>query len=101
LTERRTVELNDVVCATANHMASRLAGELAVLDLDSSVYYGLDPVGARIWELLQVPTALWAVRDAMVAEFEVDPSVASAHLIALVEQLLEQQLVTLRPDHVA
>jgi hypothetical protein len=93
------VELSDVVCASANHMASRIGDELAVLDLDRSVYYGLDPVGARIWELLQAPIALSAVRDAMVAEFEVDPAVAGADLIALVEQLRKQQLVTVRSDH--
>ena len=32
----------------------RMVGDEAVLlQLDSGVYYGLDPVGSRIWELLE------------------------------------------------
>ena len=99
MTERRTVALTDVVCASPNHIASRVGDELAVLDLDRSVYYGLDPVGARVWELLQAPIALSDVRDAMVAEFEVGHAEAGADLIALVEELLDQRLVSLRSSH--
>jgi Coenzyme PQQ synthesis protein D (PqqD) len=34
-----------------------------VFDLKSSVYYGLDTVGARIWNLIQVPRAVNEIRD--------------------------------------
>jgi len=32
-----------------------LAGEAAILGLKNGIYYGLDPVGARIWNLIQTP----------------------------------------------
>jgi len=35
-----------------------LAGEAAILNLKNGVYYGLDPVGARIWNLIQEPRKL-------------------------------------------
>jgi hypothetical protein len=77
-------------------MASRVGDEVAILDLDRSKYYGLDPVGARIWELMQTPVALSAVLDALVAEFDVDNTTARNDLLALVDELLETQLVELR-----
>jgi len=95
MTQRKTV-LTDVVCASPNQMASRVGDELAILDTDRSVYYGLDSVGARIWELLQAPTPLSAVLDAVVQEFDVDHATASADLLALVEDMIDKQLVDLR-----
>jgi hypothetical protein len=98
--EQRGAVLTDVVCVTANQMASRVGDELAILDLDRSVYYGLDAVGARVWELLQTPTALSAVLSAVVEEFEVDREVASVDLLALVDELVDKDLVEFRPSHV-
>ena len=90
-----------VVCARSNQVSARVGDELVILDLDSSRYYALDAVGARIFELLQEPTALDRVVDTMVAEFEVDARTARADLLALVDTLVAQNLVEARPsgDH--
>jgi len=60
------LSLETVVCARANQVSSRVGDELVVLDLDSSLYFSLDPVGARIFELLDgasiaavIPLLLW------------------------------------------
>lgn len=86
--------LTDVVCVSASQVASRVGDDVAILDLDRSSYYGLNPVGARIWELIQEPTALSAVLAAVVAEFEVDEATARADLLALIDELIEKRLVT-------
>jgi Skp family chaperone for outer membrane proteins len=70
--------------------------DLVILDLDSSRYYALDPVGARIFELLQQPRALDAVLDAVVAEFEVETDTAQTDLLALVDTLVAERLVEAR-----
>ena len=90
------LSLDTVVCATSNQVSSRVGDELVVLDLDSSLYYSLDPVGARIFELLQQPTPLGAVVDTVVAEFEVDVQTARADLLALVGTLVADKLVEAR-----
>jgi hypothetical protein len=93
--------LSMVCCAGPNQMSSRVGDEVAILDLERSIYFGLDPVGARIWELLQQPTALAAVLQAVLAEFEVDEATARVDLLALVDALLEQRLVEVRPGDAA
>jgi hypothetical protein len=87
------LSLETVVCARSNQVSSRVGDEMVILDLDSSLYYALEPVGARIFELLQQPTRLDAVLQAMVAEFEVDAETARADLLALVDTLVAQKLV--------
>jgi len=92
------LSLDTVVCAGSNQVSSRVGDELVILDLDSSLYYSLEPVGTRIFELLQQPTRLDAVLDAMVAEFDVDFETARTDLLALVNTLLGQKLVEARPS---
>lgn len=87
--------LSDIVCASPNQVASRVGDEVAILDLDGAVYYGLDPVGTRIWDLIQQPTPLTKVLSAVVSEFEVDEVTARVDLLALVTDLLSTRLVEL------
>ncbi len=96
MTEQKRAILTDVVCVRARQVASRVGDELAILDLDRSIYYGLDPVGARVWEMLQQPTPLFAVLATLVAEFDVDDTTARADLLALVDDLMSKHLVEFR-----
>jgi hypothetical protein len=92
------LSLATVVRATSNQVSSRVGDEIVVLDLDSCLYYSLDPVGARIFELIERPTRLDAVLDTVVAEFEVDAQTARTDLLALVHALVAQKLVEAHPS---
>ena len=70
-----------------------LEGEAAILNLKNSVYYGLDPVGARIWQLIQEPRSLAQIRDVLRTEYDVEVSQLETDIRDLVEQLAEQGLI--------
>jgi len=94
--DQQPLSLETVVCTRSNQVSSRVGDEMVILDLDSSLYYALDPVGARIFELLQGPTRLDAVLETMLAEFEIDADTARTDLLALVDALVAQKLVEAR-----
>src|SRR5512134_1822801 len=85
-----------VVSASPNQVHARVGDDLVILELDSSMYYSLDPVGARVFELIQRPTSLGAIIDAIVAEFEVDAPTARTDVLALLDTLVAQKLVEAR-----
>ncbi len=60
------------VAAAPDLMASELAGEMVLLNLADGVYYGLDAVGAYIWQMLDQPRTVSAVVDDVVAQYHVD-----------------------------
>jgi hypothetical protein len=91
-----SLSLDTVVSARPNQVSSRAGEDLVILDLDSSMYYSLDPVGARIFELLEEPTPLGQVLDMLVAEFDVDVETARADLLALVGTLVAEKLLDVR-----
>jgi hypothetical protein len=82
-----------VVVATKDQVSCDLGGEAAILNLRSGVYYGLDPVGARIWGMLQEPRRVEELRETLVREFEVEPTRCEADLLALLERLLAAGLI--------
>jgi hypothetical protein len=74
-----------------------LDGESIVLNLQTGTYFGLDEVGTRVWQLIDRYGALFVVRDALVAEFEVDADTAGRDLMDLVSDLAERGLVDVEP----
>jgi hypothetical protein len=71
-----------------------LQGEAVLLHLNSGMYFGLDPVGTRMWQLLIEHGQLTEVVRAMVTEFEVSEERCAADLLLLVVRLEDQGLVT-------
>jgi hypothetical protein len=70
-----------------------LDGEAVLLGLKSAGYYGLDPVGTRIFELIAEKNVLRDVLDCVLAEFDVDDERAHEDLIELCAHLIEKGLV--------
>ena len=97
MSETPALTLETIVCASANQVSTRVGDDAVVLDLDGSVYYELDPVGARVLELVEGPVPLAAVVDAIVGEFDVTRETAGADLLELVAELAERRLVEVRP----
>ncbi len=91
----RALPASAKIVASRDQVSCELAGEAAILNLKNSNYYGLDPVGARIWALIQSPSTIGAIRDALVAEYDVDPQRFEHDLIELVGELSAEGLVEL------
>jgi hypothetical protein len=75
-------------------VASRVvAGEALIVDLRSGHYFGLDPVGTRIWELIADRGTFGGILEGVTAEFDVDPERARADLERLLGEMEEKGLV--------
>ena len=86
------------VVAAAHQVSSDLGGEVAILDLGAGVYYGLDEVGARIWELIQKPRAVEEVQDVILNEYDVDPAGGKRDVVSLLQELADKGLVEVRDE---
>ena len=88
------MNLSDKVIVPAQVMAREVGDETVILDLASGTYYGLDPVGARIWQLMAEGQRLTQVCEVMLAEYEVTREDIERDVLALVQTLKERQLVS-------
>ena len=89
------------VVAAKDQISCDLAGEAAILNIKSGTYYGLDPVGARIWKLIQQPRSVDEVRQALLDEYEVEPERCDRDLLVLLEKLLAEGLIEVKEEAAA
>jgi len=73
-----------------------VGGEAVLLDLASEQYFGLDPVGSRIWALIDGRTPLSAIHSALCEEFDAESTRIRDDLQALANALVLAGLVKSR-----
>lgn len=79
---------------TENQISSELGGETVILNHAEGVYYGLDEVGTFVWQLLQqAPASFDALKDSIMATFDVDEQTCVQDLQELLNQLMHEKLV--------
>ena len=81
------------VKAGADQVSCELNEETAILDMKTGVYYGLDPVGARVWELIQQPQTADAVVQQLLDEYEVAAEDCTRDVLALLTDMREHKLI--------
>ena len=69
--------------------------ETVMLDLDRGVYYGLDPVGTRTWDLIRDEPclSLQIILDSLLTEYDVQEDQCTRDLLNLVSLMQEKGLV--------
>jgi len=75
-----------------------VGGEIVILDLKSEQYFGLNEVGARIWQLLAAHGDLQQAFDAVAKEFDVTPDQLEADINILIEELNNSGLISYCDD---
>jgi hypothetical protein len=89
------IDLETIVEASSDQVSGELQeGDLAILNLRDGVYYGLNPVGSRIWALIQSPVSVKELRDKLLEEYEVDEEVCTRELIDLLSELSNKELIS-------
>ncbi len=64
--------LQQKVKPTADAVESRVGDETVLLHLKRGTYYGLDPLGTRIWSFLKDGKQPTEICELLAAEFDVD-----------------------------
>lgn len=89
-----TVSLDAAVRIPEDVVFRELDGEAVLLNLESGVYFGLDPVGTRIWQLVEAHQALRPVLDALEAEYDAPLADLESDLVRFVGELTGKGLLT-------
>lgn len=92
------VSRRSTIVAAQSQISCELADQVVILTLRTGMYYGLDPVGARIWHLIQEPRTVPELRDALLQEYDVEPERCERDLLILLEALAANGLIEVTDD---
>lgn len=88
--------MNDpLVSRRSGLIEAELDGELLGLHVDQGVCYGFNVTATRIWALIEEPKRLSELRDALLAEFEVDRETCESQLRELLAGLEADGLIAM------
>lgn len=90
---KNPISKSTIITAVKKQVWCDLAGGAAILDLKSGVYYGLNTVGTRIWDLVQEPRSVDHVLHTLLEEYDVEPERCERDLLALMEELAARGLI--------
>jgi hypothetical protein len=74
-------------------IAKMVGSEMVLLDYDRGIYYGLNPVGARVWQLLSDGEAPDQIIERLAGEYDVARATLETDLAALLRDLQSKGLV--------
>jgi hypothetical protein len=96
-----TEQINEhsiVVAVPAQVSADLPDGEVVILNMADGVYYGMNPVGGRIWSLISQPRRVGEIRDTLLNEYDIEPERCMQEVLALLKELLDQGLVQIQDE---
>lgn len=81
------------VVVTKDQVSCDLSGEAAILNLKESVYYGLNTVGASIWNFIQEPKTVKEIHEVILKEFDVESDCCERDILELLQDLSAHGLI--------
>ena len=89
----RELTLTDRVVVPEAVVSRELDGETVVLNLETGIYFGLDPVATDIWRALQTDGTLQGALDTVRGQYDVAPDVLRDDLLRLVNSMATKGLL--------
>ena len=74
---------------------NEIDGEVVMLSIENSEYYGMDKVGSRIWELLEQPLRFRDLIDKLLAEYEVTEKQCADDTLTYLKKLEDKRLLVI------
>lgn len=90
------LSLSATIMASDEQICCDVADEVVLLSVQNGQYYGLNPVGASIWRLIQKPRTLAEVRDGLLDEYaDVSIDTCAREVVAFATTMLALGLIEL------
>ncbi len=93
MSSEKTIDLKATIARNDDIIFSDMGEETVMMSVDKGEYYGLDPVGRRIWELLDKPTQVAVIRDYLCAEYNVTVEQCVTDIMPFLDQLVEKEIL--------
>ena len=91
--ERVALDPSSIVRARDEHLSSDLGGETVILNMNAGVYFGLDGVGTRVWQLIATPHPVADLCERLRDEYDVDADRCERAVLALLREMADAGLI--------
>jgi hypothetical protein len=91
------ITLTSTIKRNPELISSDVDGEKVMMSIENGEYFGLDTVGSRIWELIELPIIVYDLIQILLDEFDVDQAECEVDTLEFLNQLLVKNLLIVTP----
>ena len=77
---------------------SEMDGETVMMSVERGEYYGIDPIGSRIWGMLETPKTMSELCDTLLPDYDVTREQMEKDVLAFLKQMLEKGIIKIVND---
>jgi Coenzyme PQQ synthesis protein D (PqqD) len=74
-------------------LSSTIDDEVVMMSSEKGMYYNLNPIGSRIWELLETPQTIESLCAQLMDEYDVDEATCKQETEEFIQSLAERGLI--------
>ncbi len=87
-------KLTNKITISQQAVTRQVGDETVILHLGAGTYFGLDPVGTRLWQLMGEGKSMAEIWEVMLEEYNVSREDLERDTMSLVEDLLANDLIS-------
>jgi hypothetical protein len=87
-------DMNTIWQVSQKVLSSKIDEEVILMSFEADSYFGIDPVGSRIWELLsEKPASINELVVILVDEYEVDEETCRKQVQIFIDEMYTKKLI--------
>lgn len=90
---KSVIDIDDIVIRTNEVVSTDMDDETVMMSIDKGMYYGLDTIATRIWELIEKPLAVSDLCNILLSEFEVDRDNCQRDVLRFLNEMQNDELI--------
>jgi hypothetical protein len=90
---RKIIGLDTIIKRKNDMLFNEIDGEVVILSIENSEYFGLDMIGSRIWELLEQPLSFKNLVTSLLEEYEVTEQQCIEDTLIFLNKLVDKKLI--------
>jgi len=87
------IEIDTIIKKSDTLLEANLEDSLALMSIEDGKYYGMNPIGKAVWELLDEPIEAKKIIDKLLNDFSIDAETCQKETITFLHQLLERKMI--------
>ena len=87
------IDINAGIARNEEIVSGKMDDEIVMMSIEQGEYYGINPVGSRIWELLEQPRTAAGLCDILLEEYDVTAEECRRDVLEFLRQLFARKLV--------
>lgn len=87
--------LNSKIVQNKEIDASDIDGDKVMMNLEKGMYFSLNSVGSRIWDIIESPMTMDEIIETLLNEYDVDENECRETVVSFLKGLEENDLITM------